>query len=229
MQTAFDCGCWPAPSETQVIDLLIIDKPNRSLEGDENAAKDMSSFIRGCTEIINLLWCAIMLLHHPSKGGTGGARGHSALNGAADIGLEIKNGKKDIFTVKMDAKPPKDDEPAPDLTLQIKIIDLSDGYGLDTQGKPITSLVLEKVDGGMEFLPPTPKAKTTQQRLFETVPGIIGSGQLTRDGIAKGLECVIEDVNSRTLSRALTALLKDGVLSQPSHGLYEVQSLEMDM
>ena len=56
----------------------------------------------------------------------------------------------------MNAKPPKDDEPAPDLTLQIKIIDLSDGYGLDTQGKPITSLVLEKVDGGMEFLPSTP-------------------------------------------------------------------------
>ena len=211
------------------IDLLIIDTLNRSLEGDENAAKDMSNFVRGCTEIINLLGCAIMLLHHPSKGGTGGARGHSALNGAADIGLEIKNGKKDIFTVKMNAKPPKDDEPAPDLTLKAKIIDLSHKHGFDTQGEPITSLVLEKVDGGMEFLPPIPKAKTTQQRLFETVPGIIGSGQLTRDGIAKGLECVIEDVNSRTLSRALTTLLKDGVLSQPSHGLYEVKSPEMDI
>ena len=127
--------------------------------GDENAAKDMPNFIRGCTEIINLLGCAIMLLHHPSKGGTGGARGHSALNGAADIGLEIKNGKKDIFTVKMDAKPPKDDEPAPDLTLQIKIIDLSDGYGLDTQDKPITSLVLKKVDVGWNFCLPHLKRK----------------------------------------------------------------------
>ena len=29
----------------------------------------------------------------------------------------------------------------------------------------------------------------------------------------------MQDVNSRTLSRALTALLEDGVLSQPSHGL----------
>ena len=111
MQMAFDCGCWTAPSETQVIDLLIIDTLNCNLECDENAAKDMSNFIHGCIEIIDHLGCAIKISHHPSKGGSGGARGHSAFNGAADIGLGIKS-KKDIFIVKMDAKPPKDDEPA---------------------------------------------------------------------------------------------------------------------
>ena len=96
----------------------------------------------------------------------------------------------------------------------------------------------DRIESGNNIVSGTGTKSITFVQTYVTVPALgfavqnMASGdtrQLTRDGIAKGLECVIEDVNSRTLSRALTALLRDGVLSQPSHGLYEVKSPEMDM
>ena len=75
------------------VDFIVVDTLNRSLDGDENAARDMSDFVKGITAIISRFNAAVLVLHHPAKTGTGGARGHSSLNGAVDLGLEIKNGQ----------------------------------------------------------------------------------------------------------------------------------------
>ena len=76
------------------ISLVVIDALNRTLMGDENAPRDMITFVAGCSEIINQLGYAVLLLHHPSKNGNDGARGHSALMGAADIGLKLRMAAK---------------------------------------------------------------------------------------------------------------------------------------
>ena len=103
--------------------LVVIDTLNQTLMGDDNAPRDMTTFVAECSEIINQLGCAFLLLHHPSKNGNFKVRGYSTLMGAADIILKIENGRQDRFTVKMNDKPPKDHELADDLRLEIKVVD----------------------------------------------------------------------------------------------------------
>ena len=49
------------------IDLMIVDTVNRSLEGDENSAKDMTSFVRNITNFINEIGAAVLVVHHLQK------------------------------------------------------------------------------------------------------------------------------------------------------------------
>ena len=42
----------------------------------------------------------------------------------------------------MNDKPPKDDEPADDLRLEVKVVELEPEFGLDAHGRPVTSLAL---------------------------------------------------------------------------------------
>jgi hypothetical protein len=160
------------------IDLIVIDTLNRSLDGDENSARDMSNFVRGLTHLINELGTAVMVVHHPSKSGIGGARGHSALNGAVDVGLEIQNGRQTKFTLRCDAKPPKDDESAAPLTIQSHVIDLSEEFGFDDEGQPITSLALEKADRALLALADAPATPSLANQLEDVLPSIIGEKNL---------------------------------------------------
>jgi len=202
--------------------LVVIDTLNRTLAGDENAARDMTTFVAGCSEIINRLNCAVLLLHHPSKNGNGEARGHSALMGAADVGLKIENGQRDRFTVKMNEKPPKDDEPADDLSLEIKVISLESEFGLDTQGRPVTSLVLVPSSAPNIELNIRPKQPTQHQVLMDAIPRLIGDSRTNRDTIRNQLKTHGHNINEKALTRALSALVDDGVLYKPDRSLYEI-------
>ncbi|WP_340303310.1 AAA family ATPase [Roseobacter sp. HKCCD7870] len=210
------------------VDLIVVDTLNRSLDGDENAARDMSDFVKGITAIIARFNAAVLVLHHPAKTGTGGARGHSSLNGAVDLGLEIKNGQNMKFKLHCDAKPPKDDEPAHPIALEAVVVDLSDKMGFDDEGHPITSLALELVDIGLLDLVKTAPVLTLRQQLEETLPTIIiGSVMSTSEIVEQVLDVGIK-VSPKTVNRCLRNLVNQGVLIRPEKGKYQCVEPQID-
>ena len=210
------------------IDLMIVDTVNRSLEGDENSAKDMTSFVRNITNFINEIGAAVLVVHHPSKSGHGGARGHSALHGAVDVGLEIKNGGQPRFTLKCDAKPPKDDEPASPLTIHSRVIDLSDEFGFDDEGHPISSLALELSEACPNNKGLKPTRVSEIQKVGELITTLLRHSCLKRSEIVEAVMRQGFEGNARTIDRALAAKVTDGMIVQPSHGTYELADVSFD-
>jgi hypothetical protein len=72
------------------LDLLIIDTQHSATVGaDENSAQDMGKVLGLAKLAIRELGCAVLLVHHTNKAGTG-ERGSSAMRGAMDFMLEFK-------------------------------------------------------------------------------------------------------------------------------------------
>ena len=73
------------------LDLLIVDTLHSATTGaDENSAQDMGKVLRGVKAAASALGCAVLLIHHSNKAGTG-ERGSSALRGAMDVMIETKS------------------------------------------------------------------------------------------------------------------------------------------
>ncbi len=206
----------------ETIDFIVIDTLSRCLLGDENSSKEMTAFVDICSRLIEKFKCSILVVHHPAKSGNGGARGHSSLEGAADLGLAIRYGKRDHFILKLDAKPPKDDEPAPDLHLKAVVHDLSLNLGFDDEGKPISSLSLEINETIKVKEVETVEVKSKQQVLIDLIMEILKKGTFSRSVICYGIERSNNSFSDKTISRALSSMLSDGILRQPKHGMYEL-------
>ena len=211
------------------LDFIVIDTLSRCLLGDENSAKEMTAFVASCTALIRRFSCAVLILHHPAKSGNGGARGHSSLEGAADLGLQIRNGKNEKFLLKLDAKPPKDDEPAEDIHLQADVMDLSSTLGIDAEGKPITSLALKSICARA----PEPKANhrpiSAKAILSDTIKRMLGKGPAARQTILGKIKANDSSANSRAIDRALDSLCEDGVIYKPERGVYALTQLGLDI
>ncbi len=59
------------------------------LGGDENSAKDMGLFIAACDKVRTALSATVLIVHHTGKNGD--YRGSSALKGAVDAMIELRN------------------------------------------------------------------------------------------------------------------------------------------
>lgn len=72
------------------LDLLVIDTMHSATIGaDENSALDMGRVLQATKAAVSALGCAVLLVHHSNKQGTG-ERGSSALRGAMDCMIEVK-------------------------------------------------------------------------------------------------------------------------------------------
>ena len=69
--------------------------------GDESSARDMGRFITRCGEIERHYGCVVLVVHHMGKDASKGARGSNALNGAADVTIEVEKGEA-FSTVRVD-------------------------------------------------------------------------------------------------------------------------------
>lgn len=75
--------------QAKSLDILIIDTLHSASTGaDENSAKDMGRVLQLAKMAATELGCAVILVHHANKAGTG-ERGSSSLRGAMDIMIEI--------------------------------------------------------------------------------------------------------------------------------------------
>ena len=119
--------------------LIIIDTLARNFGGDENTAKDMSSFISHIDTMRKPFDASALLIHHSGHGNEERSRGSSALAGALDARyqLKIEGGLGEVMLEPIFMK----DAPVPDaMTFSIKSVAL-DGLVSD-EGEPVTSLVL---------------------------------------------------------------------------------------
>ena len=92
-----------AAGNVGALDLLVVDTLHSATVGaDENSAMDMGKVLRGIKAATSALGCAVLLVHHSNKAGTG-ERGSSALRGAMDVMLESKaiSGKFSLECAKL--------------------------------------------------------------------------------------------------------------------------------
>lgn len=74
--------------------LVVVDTFARALcGGDENSAQDVGAFNAAIAALIESTSACVILIHHPGKQKSSGARGSSALLGALDTELEVDAGQ----------------------------------------------------------------------------------------------------------------------------------------
>jgi hypothetical protein len=79
-----------ATGAAQPLDILVIDTMHSATVGaNENSAQDMGKVLLAAKHAIRELRCAVLLVHHSNKAGTG-ERGSSAMRGAMDVLIEFK-------------------------------------------------------------------------------------------------------------------------------------------
>lgn len=115
--------------------VVIVDTVARALPGsDENSATDMGAFVDACDRIRHHTGAAVLGVHHSGKDPGRGMRGSSALLGAVDTSIEVKN-IEGVICLKNEKQ--KDHAEHPPIYLNMKEIALLGG----------SSVVLELTSG----------------------------------------------------------------------------------
>lgn len=105
--------------------LIIIDTLARCfVGGDENSAKDMGLFIHGVETVKRATGATVLVVHHTGKNERSGARGSSALMGAADTMISCGG---DMGLLELTCEKQKDAEPFKKFTLALRTVKLENG------------------------------------------------------------------------------------------------------
>jgi hypothetical protein len=105
--------------------LIIVDTLARCfVGGDENSATAMGLFIDGVETVKRETGAAVLVIHHTGKDEKRGARGSSALIGAADTIISCSG---DIHSLKIKCEKMKDAEPFKEFALTAQLVELENG------------------------------------------------------------------------------------------------------
>ncbi len=118
------------------IRLIVIDTLNRAMAGgNESSSEDMGALIAGADEIRHATQAHLMLLHHPGKDDSKGARGHSSLFGAVDTEITITgNDRKRSMKITKQ----KEGEDGAKFNFELERVEL---YYRNRRGEPVSSAV----------------------------------------------------------------------------------------
>lgn len=120
--------------------LIVIDTLARNFGGDENSATDVGNFIRHVDTHLRHKWKATTLIVHHCGKDNRGARGSSALKGAADAEYEVGRNAEDKI-IRLTPRKMKDaEEPAP---LAFELVSVSI---LDDTGQPVSGAALVAIE-----------------------------------------------------------------------------------
>ncbi|MES2820112.1 MAG: AAA family ATPase [Pseudomonadota bacterium] len=121
--------------------LIVIDTLARNFGGDENSATGIGRFVRQVDLHLRHAWEAtVLIIHHSGKDSERGARGSSALKGAADAEYEMSR-PTDEACIRLTPRKMKDvGEPLP-LAFRLLSVDI-----LDDAGGPLKCAVLQRAD-----------------------------------------------------------------------------------
>jgi hypothetical protein len=125
--------------------VIVIDTLNQSAVGcDENSNVDMSLIVSRAKIISDAIKGLVLLVHHTGKDASRGLRGHSSLNAALDVAIEVQ-----AETVKTPRffriTKSKDGACGEGLAFKLKSVVL----GVDVDGDAITSCVVERDISGL--------------------------------------------------------------------------------
>ncbi len=99
--------------------LVVIDTLSRAFSGgDENSQSDAAIFIREIDVLRSMLSCAVLVVHHASKG-SGALRGSTVFTGAADTVLRVARDDKDDSLIRLSTVKQKDAEELPTRVFRI--------------------------------------------------------------------------------------------------------------
>jgi hypothetical protein len=119
--------------------LIVLDTLNRTLVGSESRDEDMSAYIAACDYIRERFKCAVLIVHHCGLE-TSRPRGHTSLIGAADAQIAVTKGDDGLIRAEVEyMKDGPDGAILGGRRVEVKV-------GVDENGKPITSCVVEDVD-----------------------------------------------------------------------------------
>jgi len=117
--------------------LIVIDTLARNFGGDENSATDMGHFVRNADALRRRWKATVLIVHHSGKDGDRGARGSSALKGAADAEYEVSRSTEDKLVRLIPRKMKDAEEPKP-LAFELVTVPIHDDTGEQIEGAALT-------------------------------------------------------------------------------------------
>ena len=149
--------------QREQIELLVIDTLNRVMSaGDENSSADMGAVIGTLDRIRAETGAHVALVHHGTKAGTGGPRGHGSLAGAADAVIEVSAAEDGSHSaVLRDVK----DDAGGAFGFRLRVVEL----GWDADGDARTTCVVDEAEPQVrpEKAKPLPAAQRAALELLE--------------------------------------------------------------
>jgi len=119
--------------------LVIVDTLNRSIAGSENDDEAMGAYVRAADAIRAAFGCLVAIVHHCGYSADR-PRGHSSLVGALDVQISIKRDANNNIVAELELA--KDAAVGLKIVSRLKVVEL----GLDQDGDPVTSCVVEPVE-----------------------------------------------------------------------------------
>ncbi len=131
--------------------VVVIDTLNRSLAGSESDDRDMAAYVKAADAIRDAFKCAVIIVHHCGHDASR-PRGHSSLMGAVDAQISVKRDATDNIVASVDLM--KDGAQGDEIASQLEVVEV----GIDDNGDPITSCVIDPVEGlSVSRVPGRPK------------------------------------------------------------------------
>ncbi len=141
--------------------LIVIDTLARNFGGDENSAAEIGHFVHQVDlNLRRTSQTTILIIHHSGKDGDRGARGSSALKGAADAEYELSRNGGDQ-QIRLASRKMKDAEEPPPLAFELVTVSIR-----DDAGGALTSAVLRRVAFVEVVDPPAVGLGKNQQTLL---------------------------------------------------------------
>jgi hypothetical protein len=172
--------------------VVVIDTLNRSLAGSENDDKDMNAYVKAADALRDAFDCAVIIVHHCGHGGDR-PRGHSLLMGALDIQIAVKRDAADNIVATLELS--KDGAAGAEIVSRLVPVEV----GVDDDGDPVTSCVIEALDVEPTRAPKpnsTPrlsKAAQTALRALQKTIDEVGETAPTSNHIPQGARTVTLD------------------------------------
>lgn len=117
--------------------LIVIDTMARNFGGDENSATDVGQFIRNVDDLRRHWKATVLIVHHSGKDSGRGARGSSALKGAADAEYEVSRNENDKI-IRLTPRKMKDAEEPESLAFELIGVEVADSAGNQISGAALT-------------------------------------------------------------------------------------------
>jgi hypothetical protein len=124
------------------IDLLVVDTLAATFGGGDENGSDMAAYVANVSRLCAPHDCArIIVTHAPLIGDAKRPRGHGSLWGAADTMIQI-SGDNDAPARRASIIKQKDADPGSDILFALRPVEI----GIDEDGEPVTSCVIEEAD-----------------------------------------------------------------------------------
>ena len=173
----------------------------------------MTEYVAACDAIRETFDCLTIIVHHSGLEG-GRSRGSSALLGAADAQIGVKNGNNGNVEAVVDYM--KDGSDGLELTSRLEVIEV----GTDENGDPITSCIVVPVEDAKQVEPDGPRLTKNERTMLEILSEA-GNRGLTTDAWNERARAVGLGINRRQdLYDLRRALQKRGLIFQGEHGWF---------